>query len=167
MQEVSYQYDYIIFDLGAGIQKQHLYFALSAHDNIIVTTTEPTSLTDAYAVVKHLMKEQPHIQLYVLINRAMSEMDGKETFERLHKVVKRFLQQDVSALGVLLDDRSVVEAVKAQTPFLLKNERSMISRNLNYIIDKYLNHGGTGSKRENHSFVTKLKMMFSKKGRLR
>ncbi|WP_102028235.1 MinD/ParA family protein [Salirhabdus sp. Marseille-P4669] len=163
LREVAYQYDYIIFDLGAGLQRQHVHFALAAHECVVVTTTEPTSITDAYSVLKHLYSERENISLQLLVNRAVSEKEGKQTLQRLTKVVKQFLSKDINSLGFVYDDRSVIDAVKEQTPFLLKNEKSLASRSLTAIIDSYLEPTSTEMNRPSHSFVTKLKMLFSRK----
>ncbi|SET41154.1 flagellar biosynthesis protein FlhG [Salinibacillus kushneri] len=163
LETITMHYDYIIFDLGAGMQDQHLRFALAANECFIVTTTEPTSITDAYAVMKHLYSLENFIPIYVLVNRSFQN-DGDSTLIKLKAVVERFLKHSFIPLGVLPDDRAVINAVKAQVPFLIHNKKSDISLRLNYIVEGYLgirnvNHRST----QPHSFVTKLKKMFTRK----
>jgi flagellar biosynthesis protein FlhG len=163
LRYVSMQYDYIIFDMGAGFSHQHIHFATAAHECFIVTTTEPTSVTDAYAVIKHLYSIEKMSPLYLLVNRVSNEEDGKETFDRLQTVSQKFLNQELLTLGSLYDDRSVVEAVKEQTPFLLKDNKSLASKSLLSIVDQYLEPNKSKLIKEPHSFVTKLKMLFTRK----
>ncbi|MBB6452905.1 flagellar biosynthesis protein FlhG [Salirhabdus euzebyi] len=162
LRYISMQYDFIIFDMGAGFNSQHIHFALAAHECFIVTTTEPTSVTDAYAVLKHIYYQQSKIPLFLLVNRAMNSKEGKDIVNRLQTVVQKFLHQELKPLGILPDDREVIHAVKEQTPFLLNNEKSNASKSLVQIIDSYLDDKDKNHEVPNHSFVTKLKMIFTR-----
>ncbi|MRG85381.1 MinD/ParA family protein [Salinibacillus xinjiangensis] len=164
LRSVSMSYDYIIFDMGAGMNEHHLHFALAAHECFVITTTEPTSITDAYAVMKHIYAEQKNLPISVLVNRANHQKDGEETLERLQIAVERFLNQRFQTLGILPDDRTVVQAVKEQTPFMLKSKHTQISQSLLQIIDLYLKQKPyEQSVLPRHSFVTRLKMIFTRK----
>ncbi|GAA0495721.1 flagellum location/number ATPase FlhG [Salinibacillus aidingensis] len=162
LQSISMQYDYILFDLGAGMQDQHLQFAFAANECFVLTNTEPTSITDAYAVMKHLYYEQSSIPVYLIVNRAEPE-DGDLTIKKFKAVVEQYLKQSFIPLGVLPDDHALVKAVKDQIPFLLHNKRSAISLQLAQLIDNYLGEQSKERMAIRHSFVTKLKMLFKRK----
>ncbi|MCP8616503.1 MinD/ParA family protein [Salirhabdus salicampi] len=157
LSEITYNYDYIIFDMGAGITHEHMNFALAAHECFIVTTTEMTAITDAYSVMKNVTAKQPNLPLYLIVNRTFQDKEGISTQNRLQQVASQFLKKDIHLLGMIPDDYAVVEAVKKQSPFTISNPRSLVSRKMRKLISDYL-HGAQTI--ENHSFVTKLKMMF-------
>jgi flagellar biosynthesis protein FlhG len=164
LRSISMEYDYIIFDLGAGFQEHHLRFALAAHECIIVTTTEPTSITDAYAVLKLLYLEEVNHKLFILVNRVNSMKEGEETFRRIKRVVKSFLNRDVYRLGYVYEDRTVVQAVKEQNPFILKYGKSLASKSIKEVIQNYLSITEDAIfQQPSHSFITKLKMLISRK----
>lgn len=114
------QIDYIILDTGAGLSNESLRFILAADDVIVVTTPEPTSITDAYAVLKMTFLQNPDINIQLVINRCSTLSEGQATGEKLNMVSKQFLKKDVQVLGYIPDDPNVMKAVKKQTPFLLQ-----------------------------------------------
>lgn len=114
------QIDYIILDTGAGLSNESLRFILAADDVIVVTTPEPTSITDAYAVLKMTFLQNPDINIQLVINRCSTLSEGQATGEKLNMVSKQFLKKDVRVLGYIPDDPNVMKAVKKQTPFLLQ-----------------------------------------------
>lgn len=129
-------YDYVIFDMGAGVSEESIHFILSVEEIIVVTTPEPTSITDAYAMMKHIHMNNIDIPFFLLVNRITGIQEGKETFNRLQTVAKRFLNRDVRMLGMIPDDKAVRQAVTKQTPFIL-NERSQAAKALVELTDKY------------------------------
>lgn len=138
-EELITQYDYIIFDMGAGMSNDSLKFVLAVDEIIVVTTPEPTSITDAYSTMKYIhLNDEINIPIYVLINRAFSEKEGKEIFKRLHNVINKFLNRQLVLLGILPDDRSVIQAIKKQVPFIL-NGRSVATRAIKEMADRYEN----------------------------
>ncbi|GEN54127.1 MinD/ParA family protein [Halobacillus faecis] len=154
-EKLSKSFDYILFDMGAGATQDSLNFISSAHEAIVVTTPEPTSITDGYAMIKHLVHKDKNLPLKILVNRSLSEKNGRATFDRLSLVVKRFLDSEVTLLGVLPDDRSVLEAVNKQRPFVIDRPNSSVSRAIGKLVHSYLNEGHLQS--SPRSFVDKLK----------
>ncbi len=111
------KYDVILFDTGAGLSKETVKFITSAQETIVVTTPEPTSITDAYALIKMVKAMEVDVQFKLIVNRATDFREGKQTADKISMVAQRFLQSDLPHLGILPDDPNVSKAVKRQMPF--------------------------------------------------
>lgn len=156
--EVLKKYDYLIFDMGAGLSEETLSILLSVNEIFVITTTEPTSLMDAYATMKYIHMADASLPFHLVVNRAGSIKEGNETLSRLEEVLSKFLGRSAIKLGMLPDDKSVHEAVKRQIPFVLFNERSQVSKGMAAIVEKYLNKMSyNAEKRDNRSFTARLK----------
>lgn len=131
-------FDFIIFDMGAGVSENSLQFILSSNESIVVTTPEPTSITDAYAMLKYLHKLNSDLECRILVNRAESKKEGILTGQNLQRVAKQFLKKDISIIGYLPYDQLVLKAVKRQIPFLLLEPKGEISKNLQKVVSNYL-----------------------------
>lgn len=112
--------DVIIIDTGAGISDAVLEFVTHSTEVILVATPEPTSITDAYALLKSVNKRDDfdktkHIQM--ITNRVGTAKEGKELFAKLDVVVKRFLDVEIDFLGAVPQDSNVSKAVMRQVPF--------------------------------------------------
>lgn len=152
------EYDYLIFDMAAGVNEDSLKFLLSVHEIIVITTPEPTSLMDAYGTMKYLHLLDSKLPLYIIANRAQSMKEGNETINRLSNVLKKFLNCEPIYLGILPDDRTVQQAVKKQIPFILFNPSSFISRALENIVSRFIQQGTHElPSHASISFVSKLK----------
>lgn len=111
--------DYLIIDTGAGLSKSVLSFALAADEVIVVTTTEPTAITDAYGLIKTVRQQRYPGKVKVVVNRASSAGDANVVFNKLKIAISRFLKYQIEYLGVIREDPKVGQAVKEQQPFLL------------------------------------------------
>lgn len=162
LELISGKYDYILFDMGAGVSKDSLHFILSANEIVVVSTPEPTSITDAYAMVKYIQLKDQAIPIKVLINRAESLSEGNRTFENLKLVTNQFLQKEISLLGIIPNDPIVLKAVKAQRPFVLYSPSCKPSQAIKEIVADFI-----GIKREKETtppfatFLRKMKSYFS------
>ncbi len=111
--------DALLIDTGAGISDTVLYFNLAAHERIIVVTPEPTSLTDAYALIKVLYSKHGERHFGILVNSATEESTGKSIFAKLSKVADHFLDGlSLNYLGTVPHDKSVTRSVLQQRPLL-------------------------------------------------
>ncbi|MDP4169373.1 MAG: MinD/ParA family protein [Bacillota bacterium] len=154
-------YDYLIFDMGAGINEESLKFLLSVDEIFVVTTPEPTSIMDAYATIKYLHLVNPEIPFYLIVNKVQTSNDGKDTLQRLSNVLKRFLDREAISLGSIPDDRTIQQAVSRQIPFLNFNPKSAASKALEEITTRYKQAQFTEqSSLPKIPFVTKLKKFF-------
>ncbi len=163
LELINGNYDYIIFDMGAGVSNDSLHFILSANEVFVVTTPEPTSITDAYAIVKYIQLKDQDIPIRLLVNRIDSQSEGKKTFENLKLVTHQFLQKEINLLGYIPNDPIVLKAVKAQKPFLLYAPSSKPSQAVKEIVNHFL-----GGKQKEESppfsmFLNKIKKYFKER----
>ena len=138
LKELQKCADFIIVDTGAGLSKESVSLLLAADEVMLVTTPEPTSITDGYAVLKHLFKRHADLKLWILINRTASRTEGVKTAQKMSSAVKQFLHRDVQMLGYLPDHRDVVRSVKRQQPFSECFPNSPVTRRLQSITKRYL-----------------------------
>ncbi|MDC3414118.1 MinD/ParA family protein [Aquibacillus sp. 3ASR75-11] len=155
-------YDFIIFDMGAGITEASSYYMLAVDECIVITTPEPTSMTDAYAMIKHASRKSPFLPMYLIVNRSLNRRIGEQTMERLQHVVRSFLEKELIPLGILPEDKIVLQAVTSQVPFLLFRPKADITITMTQIVQQYLdqNVNRSSSKKPPFAFVTKLKHFF-------
>ncbi|CAH0346172.1 MinD/ParA family protein [Bacillus sp. CECT 9360] len=130
-------YDYIIFDMGAGINDDSTKFMLCVDDLIVITTPEPTAVMDAYSAMKYLNSINQELPFFLVCNRVLSDMEGQETVKRIQNALHKFLQKEIIPLGFLPDDKSVSKAVTNQIPFVLYNSESIVSKSLLDIVARY------------------------------
>lgn len=160
-------YDFIIFDMGAGISEDSLKFLLSVDEIFLITTEEPTSLTDAYGVVKYITNRNSLIPISMVINRSFSERDGYGVYQRFSGALNRFLHIEIKLLAILPDDDTVRKSVVRQIPFVIEYPKSKISKAVIQTAAEYLQAKEEVIK-SSHSipFITKLKSFFGKGGKL-
>ena len=111
-------YDYVLVDTAAGIGDNVLYFNVAAESILVVIGPEPTSITDAYALIKVLATRSGRRAFDVLVNRTPTGSDGRTTFQQLAQASDRFLNVSLRYVGSIADDESVSQAVVKQRPFL-------------------------------------------------
>ncbi len=132
-------YDFLLFDTAAGINKNVLGFVAAAGEVIVVATPEPTSLTDAYALIKVLSCFKVHSEVHIVINRAANQLEARRTLERLQFTVGRFLNTRINNLGWIPEDKMVSRAIKSQNPFFLARPNSAASRGVAGIAGRLTN----------------------------
>jgi flagellar biosynthesis protein FlhG len=120
-------FDYILIDTGAGISDYTVEFVLSADKIIVVTTPEPTAITDAYAMIKVLFFRAKHPNISLSINMAQTEDEAKNIFNKINLIVQHFLNKTISSMGYIPLDKTIQECVKEQVPFLIKRPRCAAS----------------------------------------
>ncbi len=120
--------DYILIDTGAGISDVIINFIKASDETIIITTPEPTSVADAYTLVKSVHEEGFSPDVNVVINRVESDQEGYEIFEKIRMVAKRFLNIELGNYGYIRQCPSLVKAVKLQKPVSTQFPNSNFSR---------------------------------------
>jgi flagellar biosynthesis protein FlhG len=130
LNTVLNEYDYIIFDLGAGIGKTVLSLAAMTRMRLLIVTPEPTSLTDGYAVIKVLNSQYDIKDFHVVVNQATNVAEAQLTFDRLHGACKRFLGIDLTYMGCVHTDSHVPDAVRHQTPLVKFAPKCAASRDI-------------------------------------
>lgn len=152
------QYDYVIFDMGAGLTDESLRILLSVHEIIVVTTPEPTSITDAYSTMKFIHLHDSTLPLYLVVNKTLTDKEGKETYSRISTVLDKFLGREITSLGFLPEDRTIQQAVKRQIPFLVYSPKSAASTALKSLTERYEKQNFKNNvKSPSLPFVSKLK----------
>jgi len=122
--------EYMIVDTGAGIAHNVLSFALMADDIIVVTTPEPTSLTDAYGIIKTAASREARGKYHLIVNRVNSESQGILVGQKLKSVCERFLGVEINVLGFVLEDRAVHGAVMKQEALVENAPNSGAAKNI-------------------------------------
>ncbi|WP_054958686.1 MinD/ParA family protein [Paenibacillus dakarensis] len=138
MESMAAEMDYIIFDTGAGISKQNMKFITSADQCLVVTTPEPTSITDAYALIKVVHGSHPEVKFDLVINRAGDEKEAAQAADKIILTAHRFLDLDIKMLGYVSDDPYVVKSVKRQVPFSIAYPKCEAARDVQRLALRYL-----------------------------
>lgn len=128
--------DYLLIDTGAGLSQQVLSFALAADELILVTTSEPTAITDAYGFIKTLCQQKYTGRIYLIVNRVLSPNDAVVVYNKLKIAVNRFLKVNIEFLGYVAEDTKVRQAVQEQKAFLITYPQSLASQNIYAIAAK-------------------------------
>lgn len=125
--------DIILIDTGAGLSENVISFVHAAREIILLTTPEPTSITDAYALIKTITQRDKSKNIKVVVNKADNAAEAFNILDKLNIVTQKFLGVKLQKLGYILNDASVSKAVKLQQPFVVSFNRSEASRNMNDI----------------------------------
>ncbi len=130
--------DIIIIDTGAGIANNVLQFVAAADEVIVVTTPEPTAITDAYGIIKIITTEivDRTVDLKLIVNRVHSADEGKRISERIISIAGQFLGYKVEYLGFVYEDSVVQASVIRQKPFIVVNPTSKPSVCLKHIVGR-------------------------------
>ena len=124
--------DVIIIDTGAGISDAVLEFLVASGEILLVTTPEPTSITDSYSLLKALNRHprfsMEESKIKVIANKVVRPEDGNALFSKLNVVVQRYLKIPIEYLGYVPQDDKLSQAVMQQTPVSLANPTSRSAR---------------------------------------
>jgi flagellar biosynthesis protein FlhG len=133
--------DIIIVDTGAGVSNNVISFIAAADDVIIVTTPEPTAITDAYGIIKIIATEIENLDLglKLVVNRVGSVLEGKKVANRVISIASNFLNIKVDYLGFVYNDKLVHNAVIKQKPFFAMDPHSKASICIKHIISRLEN----------------------------
>ncbi|MBN1799293.1 MAG: MinD/ParA family protein [Spirochaetales bacterium] len=133
--------DIIIIDTGAGVSNNVISFIAAADDVIIVTTPEPTAITDAYGIIKIIATEIENLDLglKLVVNRVSTVSEGKKVAQRVISIASNFLNIKVDYLGFVYNDKLVHNAVIKQKPFFAIDPHSKASICIKHIISRLEN----------------------------
>jgi len=130
--------DIFLIDTGAGISDNVLFFCNSAQETIVVVTPEPTSIADAYALIKVLSRDFGDNVFRILVNTARSEKEAFETFRKLALVADRFLSLSIDYLGYLPFEPGVKDAIIAQKGYISMYPNSNFAKKISSVANKLL-----------------------------
>jgi flagellar biosynthesis protein FlhG len=143
--------DIIIIDTSAGVSNNVLSFVAAADDAVIITTPEPTAITDAYGIIKIIATEMDSIELglKLVVNRVKSVTEGRKVSERVINIAGQFLNTKVDYLGYVYEDPSVQNAIIRQTPFYAADPKGKASICIEHLVSRLENKefkegGGVG-----------------------
>lgn len=133
-------YDFLFFDTSAGVSKHVIPFCLSSSEIILIITPEPTSLTDAYALLKILCLNGLETSVKIVVNQCKNTAIAKQTYSKFKEVVKKYLSTDVQPLGVIIEDPKISDAVRMQQPFISLFPETIASKCIRVIAKNFLEH---------------------------
>ena len=128
--------DYMIIDTGAGVSQNVLSFVMAADEVIVVTTPEPTAITDAYGIIKSIAAQSPDKLIKLIVNRVQSVSEGKRVAQRIINIAGQFLNIKVENLGFVFDDAYVSKSVRNQKPFIVSYPKAKASGCVTVIADR-------------------------------
>lgn len=140
-------YDVILIDTGAGLSSNVMSFIMAADEVLLVTTPEPTAITDAYAVIKMISKKDKNKIVKVIVNKAGSLKEANDIFAKLFTVSDRFLSFTLQKSGCILADDCVPKAVRQQKPFCLSYPKSQASHQIKELAMNLFDAGDSDNKR--------------------
>jgi flagellar biosynthesis protein FlhG len=132
------EFDYVIFDTGAGIHNSVMQFLVAADDAVLITTPEPTAMTDAYALMKKYASYPDCERVGVIINRVYEPGEGRLVYDKIKTTAEKFLKLKVELLGEIYEDRKVFKAVKSQVPLVLLYPGAEAARGIKLIAENLI-----------------------------
>jgi len=133
---LAQHYDYTIMDLGAGVENSVMTLARASDKVIVVITSDPTSLTDAYAFIKLHNMRNNDAEIRIVVNMAEDQSEGRRAFDKILKVCQNFLNISPKLLGIINRDKHVADAIRSQTPLLSRFPQSKAGENVTEIARK-------------------------------
>jgi flagellar biosynthesis protein FlhG len=121
------KFDFMLIDTAAGITSNVMYFNMAAKEIIVVTSPEPTSLTDAYALIKILYQQYAKKRFRILINMVSGAAEANKVYLRLSHATDHFLNLNIEFIGYILHDKKIQDAVKMQQAFVELYPKSQAS----------------------------------------
>lgn len=142
--------DIIIVDTGAGLSDNVMSFIMAADEVLLVTTPEPTSITDAYALIKMVSNRDRTKRIRLVVNRAENSMEANDVLNKLVLVADRFLGLKLEPAGYIINDDAVTRAVKQQQPFMILYPRSQAARNVKEMSAKLMSTENADETQQNY-----------------
>ncbi|NOX25249.1 MAG: MinD/ParA family protein [Deltaproteobacteria bacterium] len=128
LENIINDFDYVLLDTAAGIGDSVLWLNQWAAENYIIMSPDPTSMTDAYALIKVLHQKYDKSLFQLVINSVKSKREGHEVFASIAAVLNKFLQVSPELLGIIPQDNNVSQAIRFQKPFLLSTPDAKASK---------------------------------------
>ena len=128
LNDVSSDFDYVLIDTAAGIGSSVLWYNRFADHNIFILSPDPTSMTDAYALIKLLSRDHGINRFNLVLNSVRGVREGEHTVTTIQRVTQRFLNLELFHLGSIPEDKAVQRAVLDQVPFIEQAPGSKAAR---------------------------------------
>jgi ATPases involved in chromosome partitioning len=153
--------DFLLFDTGAGLSKETLRFITAAQETIVITTPEPTSITDAYALIKMVKSMGHEVRFRLVVNRVSDDKEGQQTANNIQQVAGKYLNLELPLLGFVPDDSHVMKAVKRQTAFSVAYPDSLANRGVERIASAYLSEEKPAEDSGVRGFLQRMRRLWS------
>lgn len=137
LREMEQNQDFILIDTAAGIAENVAGVVISAEEVIVVVTPEPTSIVDAYATIKLILRHSPGKQISIVVNSVVGVGDAERVFLQIHSAVRGFLGHEIEYLGMIPRDANVGEAVREQVPVVKYAPDSPAARAIRLIAKQF------------------------------
>ncbi len=133
---VAKNYDHVVVDLGAGVDRAVRHMAGPAAICFIVVTDEPTSLTDAYAFIKLTRAANPRADLRIVANMAANQAEGLRTYDTIKKACANFLHFEPPLAGIIRRDNKVRDAIRAQTSIMVRSPEADAAKDVTHLVSE-------------------------------
>ncbi len=133
LQSLDDRSDFLLIDTAAGIAENVLGVLVSAAEVVIVVTPDPTSIVNAYATIKVLLRHCPQKPISVVVNNAVGVGDGEQVFQQISQAVKGFLNYQMRFIGMIPHDAQMQSAIREQIPIVRYAPQSPSSRAIRLI----------------------------------
>ena len=160
LKSVCKDTDYLFIDCGAGISKTAMGFISAADEVLVILTPEPTSITDAYSVIKVLSKSEINSQVFLVVNKAANIEEANATADKIETVSNKFLNIDIKRLGYISKDPGVEKAVYSQQPFVIFNPKCQAADDVKQL-SKNLIEGEMRPSKGMDNFIGKIFKLFA------
>lgn len=138
--DLAKNYDNVVLDLGAGVDRTVRQLAGPARTTLVVVTDEPTSITDGYAFIKLAVQMNPAIDIRIIVNMAATLAEGEKTYETIRKACQTFLNYSPALAGIVRRDVKVRESIRAQTPILMRSPTSDAALDVEALASRLFNN---------------------------
>ena len=136
LEEIIDDFDYVLVDCAAGIGESVLWFNRWSSHSVVILAPDPTSMTDAYALIKVMASQFGRREFSIVVNNVKTRKEGFEVFNSMATVLKNFLRLEPELLGILPTDPAVVRAIRAQRPFLLTTPDAKASKAMRVLAEQ-------------------------------
>lgn len=130
-------FDLTFIDTAAGISDNVVDFVIAAKETIVITTPEPTAITDAYAMIK-VISQRADRDIGIIVNMVQNPEQAKDVYDRISIAAKKFINAKVHFVGYVLKDQAVPDSVTAQQPLIFRHPRSNAAQCINSLARKIL-----------------------------
>ncbi len=147
LRRLESQADVMLIDTGAGVGPNVLSFCTAADEVLVVTTPEPTAITDGYAVIKSIIRQRPDAEIRLLVNQVRDEREARAVFERVAAVCRRFLNVAPTYAGHVSADERVRMSIHRRRPFSVESPTCAAATCLNRLAHRMDRHAPAASSR--------------------
>jgi len=158
--EIEEYFDYMLIDTGAGLSKNVTNFLLASDEIILVTTTEPHAIMDAYSIIKVLTDLNAKKNISLVINKCEAKSEALDVYKKMKATSLKFLDLDINYLGHIFEDKSVPRSIKSQVPLMLLYPDSQASLCIKNIAASYTGSALPSQESGIAGFFNKLKKLF-------